>query len=127
MRTFKEFINEDQLDESRLKKAIAAMALAATAATVNHSTVPSAKDTVKQEYSKAVEKTKKTFNDLAASIKSIHPHIKDTDAEMHVKLAEKYADPVFPKKEDILAVMGIESHHKNGLKSNAGAVRTYAG
>jgi membrane-bound lytic murein transglycosylase MltF len=70
----------------------------------------------------SITKTTKDVNELINAVKGIHPHVKDQDAEMHVKLAEKYADPVFPKKEDILAVMGIESHHKNGLKSKAGAL-----
>lgn len=113
--------NEEQLDEIKLKHAIAAGAIAVSAALPNHIDKSQDREQVKtHQIRKAdVQKVLTSVEDLVSVVTDEYK-ISKQEAEKIVKLVKKYEKPSFPQAHDLLAVIGIESsfnpHAKSGLK-----------
>jgi soluble lytic murein transglycosylase-like protein len=117
-----DFLSEQQLDELDFKKAIAGGSLALAAATTMN---PQFKMGNGDEYKKSAEPTQQDedpkFKEVADRISKrykIDPEL----ALNVVKLTKKYEKASFPKQEDLLAIIGIESSFNpnavSGLKKD---------
>ena len=103
-------LDQQQLDEIKLKHALAIGALAASAAipiNKNHSE-PSNKQSVSASQHFKQDAKKRQF-DLLVNKVMVKYHVKQDFAEDVVNLALKYEKPVFPRASDILAIISIES------------------
>lgn len=102
-------LDQQQLDEIKLKHALAIGALAASAAMpINKQpSQPSAQQaSASQNYKQDAEQRR---FDLLVDKVMVKYHVKQDFAEDVVNLALKYEKPDFPKASDILAIISIES------------------
>lgn len=116
-----EFTTPEQLDELDLKKALATGALAAAAVGAPYLASKYASSPVEPiaAATKQAVKPAATVQELASAITGKYKV--DPKLAMHVaQLAKKHEKPVFPRAEDILALIGIESsfnpHAVSGLR-----------
>ena len=122
-----EIIQEDQLDELKLKHVLAGAALAGAIAvgTVGHDTDVKAKQQVSGKITQVkltpaqlkAQEEKQRVEDLTQVVLDKY-RIAPGKAEEIVNLAIKYEKPVFPKAEELLAIIGIESSFNPNAKSN---------
>jgi predicted transcriptional regulator len=108
---------EQNLEESAIKKAAAALAITAAASSIYLNQDVSKTQTPTQQITQVVKKAQMTERDIVDKITKQFGHVDDITAMKFLNLAKKYEDNVFPKKEDILAIIAVESHFKKGLKS----------
>jgi hypothetical protein len=113
-----EGLTEEQLEEIKLRHALAVGAIAAaTAISPSHK---SSEAHLRAPVTHQVKHELST-NDLLGVVLDNYGVAKP-EAERIVKLAKKYEKPSFPRAEDILAVIGIESsfdkNAKSGLKKD---------
>jgi soluble lytic murein transglycosylase-like protein len=107
-----EFLSEEQLDELDFKKAIAGGALSLAAASTTNPEFKMDDKTGPEPVSQNVQNIQQSenpkFREVADKISKrykVNPKL----ALDVVKLAKKYEKTVFPKQNDILAIIGIES------------------
>ena len=118
------------LTESRLKHALAAGAVAAAALSgsaphdkqepISHELTPAehAADLKRIGFKAHIAKERIRAEKLAAAVKSKYKNVKPELVDKVVKLAIKHEKPVFPKAEDILSVIGVESAFQPTISSN---------
>jgi soluble lytic murein transglycosylase-like protein len=112
---------EQQLDEITLKQAVAAGMIGLSAMSPKHSAdaPPPARVATSQAMMPAAIHQKDTDALLTATIVSRY-NVAPNLAKQIVQVADKYQHDVFPTKEDILAVIGVESsfrpHARSGLR-----------
>jgi soluble lytic murein transglycosylase-like protein len=105
------------LDEGRIKNAIASAALATAAIGLHGDTVKVNKaEPVAQQTIKKSEVKQDNLAQVAERI-SARYKIDIEDAESYVALAKKHENEVFPKAEDLIALMGVESSFNPEAKS----------
>jgi hypothetical protein len=122
-----EIIREDQLDEIKLKHVLASAALAGAiaAGTAGHSVDTQDKQHASGKITQAklspeqlkAQEEKQRVDDLTGDVLDKYKIAKSKAKEI-VKLAIKHEKPVFPKAEDLLAIIGIESSFNPNAKSN---------
>jgi len=127
MRLYEMVLSEQQLDEINLKRAIAAGSLAlATAGSPAPTTQKPQEPTpaVSQTYQKGEVSAKQEDPEISKLVDIVTSKY-NVDSELAKKivtLAKKYEKPIFPKAEDLLAIIGIESSFNpqavSGLKSD---------
>ena len=122
-----EIIQEEQIDEIKLKHILAGATLAGAIATGNvghetdtqdkqHASGKIVQTKLSPEQLKAKEE-KQRVDDLTATVLDKYK-IAPAKAEEIVNLAIKHEKPVFPKAEDLLAIIGIESSFNSNAESN---------
>jgi soluble lytic murein transglycosylase-like protein len=131
-------LEDEQLDEIKLRHAIAGAALAAglaSGAIHTHDTqqaktqMSAAQKAAQVKVDKAeaeakaaksaAEKEKEIVSKLTDIVLDKYKHsVTPAKAKKIVELVTKYADPVFPKATDLLAVIGIESSFNPSAKSH---------
>jgi Transglycosylase SLT domain len=115
-----DFLTEEQLDEVNYKKAIGAGALAALTAAGSYNAFRSnihdffnqnkpTQSTPTTQPTPKPAPVKDEAKELADRILSKYKNVDPELALKIAKLAKKYEKPVFPKADDILSVVGIES------------------
>lgn len=103
-----EFAPTEQLDEFDLKKALATGTIAAAAAVPSFLGKPAPVAPMASVAKQAVVKPPAGVQELASIITSKYK-VDPALAAKVAALAKKHEKPVFPRAEDILAVIGIES------------------
>jgi hypothetical protein len=120
----------NELDEGRLKNAIAAGSLAAAALLGgSDNNVKPPAGLTKTEYAAELKRLNfknwaanldKRVKNLTSSILEKYPKSNPRQVADIVQAAIKYEAPVWPKAEDILSIVGVESSFRDKQKSNLG-------
>lgn len=103
-------LTEQELEEFNIRKALGSAAIAAamtlpTAMHKDRDVYPTKQEIHAHQIQKISDKIVKKYN--------VSPQF----AKKVVSLAHKYADPVFPKAEDLIALIGVESNFNPGAVS----------
>lgn len=105
-----------RIDELNMKHAVAggALALATQLGTPDHPVAPQIMATPSTYATNTQSAKLKKYTDIITKVYKVEPDL----ANRIVKLAKKHEKPGFPKAEDILALIGIESSFNPDAVSN---------